>query len=667
MIRYLLALSLILAAFISVHSQEVNNPGQGAGTIQPQATPYLDSRPWTRWWWFAAEIDKASVADNLCWLKDNGFGGVEIAWVYPLNRMKKDTIHYTPRQPWLSPEWTAMVVYAKHCADSLGMGCDFTFGSLWPFGDTRVPFNEATMNLVDKTWRQEIAASWEYPLKGYVIDHLNRKAFYNYAERTGNALKPALKGSSSSLFCDSWEVEARYLTTPGFTDEFLRRYGYSLAAYTDSLYSRSEPYTGVRYDYMKLLSEYVIEEFYKPFTQKCHELGASSRVQCAGAPCDIISSYASVDVPESEALLYEPAYANLVASAASLSGKKVVSCETFTCLYGWPRDHHSEEQTADLKLVADAVLANGVNQVFWHGKPYNPAGQDTVKFYASVHLGKSGSLAPELPAFNSYLQTVSSYMKKGVNFSELAVYLPLEDSWVAGELPREKQLIWSWGAYELRNAYFPKELKAYRPMWINREFLQKAEYKNACLQVGDLSFKALYMDVKYLDAQALQRITELAQQGLAICITQSPSEPGFVKSNEKYALLLKKLMSFPNVKTSWDKMQDIKPFISGTQTFDYWCRTDRGELYLFFANPKSKDLKFPLEYGQSLNDSTETHSIEINFRGKRFPVELKFQPYQSLLLKIDQQGRVSEINIRYVPKTPVFRPRVRNGKEKWEI
>jgi hypothetical protein len=53
---------------------------------------------------------------------NNGFGGVEFARVYPLNRMNKDTIHYTPRQKWFSPAWTEMVVYAKHCADSLGLG-----------------------------------------------------------------------------------------------------------------------------------------------------------------------------------------------------------------------------------------------------------------------------------------------------------------------------------------------------------------------------------------------------------------------------------------------------------------------------------------------------------------------------------------------------------------
>ena len=79
------------------------------------------------------QITKADIKDNLTWLKKNGFGGVEIAWVYPLNRRQKEPMHYTPRQKWLSPEWTEMVVYAKQCADKLGLGCDFTFGSLVAF------------------------------------------------------------------------------------------------------------------------------------------------------------------------------------------------------------------------------------------------------------------------------------------------------------------------------------------------------------------------------------------------------------------------------------------------------------------------------------------------------------------------------------------------------
>ena len=628
---------------------------------------YTGSRPWTRWWWFASMIQEADIRDNLVWLKNNGFGGVEIAWVYPLNRMKKDTINYTPRQQWLSPEWTAMVVYAKHCADSLELGCDFTFGSLWPFGDTKVTFNEATMNMTDPKWRQEITASWDYPKKGFVLDHLNRKAFSHYAERTGNALKPALKGSMSGLFCDSWEVETKFLTTPGFEEEFHKRNGYSLKDHTDSLYSGNEPYPGIRYDYMKLISEYVIEEFYKPFTFRCHELGAYSRAQCSGAPCDIISSYGEIDVPESEALLFEPSFSNIVAAAAGLSGKRVVSCETFTCLYGWPRDYHSEEQTADLKLLADAVFANGVNQIIWHGKPYNPERQDTVKFYASVHVGKSGSLAPEIPAFNQYLEKVSSFMKKGVILSEVAVYLPTEDTWIAGELPVDKQFIWAWGAYEQRYTYLPEELKAWRPLWINGAFLQKAKFNDGRLRVGNLSFAALYVDVQYMDKVALKRLLELAEMGLPVCLKQVPAEPGFHKSNGDYLILVEKLKKFKNVTSTWRQPNNVPPLITGTDRFDFWCRETPEGIYVFFANPKSQRLTFPLEYGQSLNDKTETFRVEIRYQGKMIPAELVFKPYQSLLLHIDRSNHLNFIDIGFTPKEPIYMPRIKKGKEKWEV
>jgi hypothetical protein len=626
-----------------------------------------DSRPWTRWWWFASTITKADIADNLAWLKQNGFGGVEIAWIYPLNRKQKDAAHYTPRQKWLSPEWTEMVVYAKQRADELGLGCDFTFGSFWPFGDTEVPPSEAARNMIDPKWRQEITGSWDWPKNGYVIDHLSRNAFLHYAARTGRALQPALKGSLSGLFCDSWEVETKHLTTPGFAERFRERYGYSLDGYLSGLYSNDEPYPGVRYDYMKLLSQYVIDEFFKPFTQESHRLGAYSRAQCAGSPCDIISAFAAVDVPETEAILYEPAYGNIVASAAALAGKRVVTCETFTCIYGWPADHQGEEQTADLKLLADAVFANGVNHVFWHGKPFNPAGQDTVKFFASVHVGSSGSLAAEMPAFNRYMQKVCSYMKQGKTLSRVAVYMPTEDAWVAGELPIERQFIWAWGAYEHRYTYLPDELKAWRPLWINGEFLEKAKFQDGRLQVGDLSFAALYIDVQYMDKSTLDRVVELVKQGLPVCLKRVPREPGLRQTGDAYQSLIAKLKHSADVKTSWAAMTDVPPLITGAKRLDYWCRETSDALYIFFANPKSKNLKFPLEYGQSLNRQKESVAITVNHRGKAIPVTLTFDPHQSLLLQIDNDGRASFIDIAFTPKTPIYKARIKKGREKWEV
>lgn len=626
---------------------------------------YPSSKPCTRWWWFASEIKKEDVVDNLVWISQQGFGGVEIAWVYPMSYIKKDTVNFTPRQKWQSKEWTEIVAFAKHTADSLQLTCDFTFGSLWPFGDMGVTLEEASLNYDRPDKRDRIRASWEYPQKGYVLDHLSKKAFLNYAGRMGNALKDAMRGNTSGLFCDSWEVESKYLTTPGFDELFQKKFGYDFKPYKDSLYSNKEPYSQVRYDYTKLISELVINEFYKPFTDVSHQYGGFSRAQCSGAPCDIISAYATIDVPESEAMLYEPPFSNIVAAAASLSGKNEVTAETFTCLYGWPREHMKKEQTADLKLVADALFANGVNQIFWHGKPFNAKGQDTTNFYASVHIGSSGSLFEEIKPFNQYMQKVSSAMKKGVNYSDVAVYLPTEDSWIAGEMPKAKQFIWSWAEYEHRYTYLPEELKGYRPTWINHEFLQKANYSNGVLSVGDCNFKSLYLNVKYMDIAALETVVQLAKKGLLICLKTIPQQPGFIKADKKYMDLIKELKTMNNVKNTWPAMQ-ITPLVEGKFTSDYWCRKEGNDLLFFFANPKSSKLVFPIEYGQALNTTTESIDLTIHHSGKKVPVHIDFKPYQSILFRVTGDGTVVFDAIEFVPKTPEYIKREKK-KERWEV
>ena len=45
---------------------------------------YKTAKPLTRWWWFADSISQEDVKFQLDRIKENNFGGVEIAWVYPL-------------------------------------------------------------------------------------------------------------------------------------------------------------------------------------------------------------------------------------------------------------------------------------------------------------------------------------------------------------------------------------------------------------------------------------------------------------------------------------------------------------------------------------------------------------------------------------------------------
>ncbi len=543
---------------------------------------YSSAKPYTRWWWFAGIINKEDIKDQLDWLKQNNFGGVEISFIYPVKRNPN-----AERFAWLGNEWQDAVTYTKMYCDSVGLGCDFTYGTLWPFGGTFVSDVDRTQKWNQPDFKQPLRLSWTHPDTGNVLNHLDKNAFGRYAKVMSDAFAPALKGNISALFCDSWEVDSKYLWTTDFDKKFYDKFGYDVKPFMDSIYTDENKQ--VRYDYMKLISGLVINEFFIPFTNEAHRMNSLSRVQCMGAPADIISAYGNVDIPETEAMLYNPNYSAIVSSAAALSGKNIITSETFTCLYGWPAKYIREEQTADLKLVADALFAKGVNQIIWHGMPYNPIGIDTFYFYASSHVGKTGSLTEELKPFNDYMQKVSEKMRFGKTYSDVAVYLPLEDSWIAGEYPKELQLPWAWGAYELRYEQFNPELKGFHPLWINNEFLSKGVLKNNVLHVNDLSFKILYVDAKYLDLETIKTIYSFAKDGFPVCLKQSPMQSGYMK-NDEFDNILVNLKKLPNVINEFHSFKNINHLVTGENIPDYWCRTDDKSLTIFFANPKTENL-----------------------------------------------------------------------------
>ena len=495
---------------------------QPVETEEPEVVSFYPSaKPCTRWWWFATEIKKPDIRHQLDWAKDHNFGGVEVAWIYPLYRYQRMYArsydrHYqkdTSAQKWLSPEWSEMVSYTKLYADSIGLSCDFTFGSAWPVAGSNITKEHTSKIYGDTSFRQTLTFAWCWPDTQLVINHLDSNAFNRFSDPVGKALKDALKGSRSALFTDSWEIKlnaTNKIWTPGFEKSFKDRFEYDIIPYMDE---GLDSFPDVRYDYMLLLDEYVTDGFYKPYIKKCRELGAWSRVQCLASPTDVMTTYGLVDIPETESMLNNPNYSLVVSSAACLASKPMVSSETFTCMYGFPSTYLRQEQTADLKMVADAMFAKGVNQHFYHGMPYNPAGVDSIDFFATTYFGPGGSLEEELAEFNSYMEKVSGYLQKGRTYSDVAVYIPYEDGVMKGAYPPERQRVWVWGEYELRYVFPPDELDGYHPLWINRHYLNNSRLVNGKLVVGDAEFSSLYIDVDYMDVRALQRVLELAQKG----------------------------------------------------------------------------------------------------------------------------------------------------------
>jgi hypothetical protein len=610
------------------------------------------SKPYTRWWWLAGPFRREDIHDQLLWLRSNGFGGVELAWLWPSWMADVE-----PGIAWLGPEWSDLVAFTKQEADRLGLGCDFTFGSCWPFGGLCVRPDDAARTFEGLSG-ERLRGSWEdhEPAHPHVLNHLDRGALRHYAEAVMPAFAGGLAGSRSALFCDSLEIDTRRLWDPKLWDRFALRFGYRLEGLEDQIDDDPD----LRYDYRTMVAEAILREFYEEFAEICREHRAVSRVQCHGAPADLLAAYAAVDIPESEAILFDPPFSRIAASAAALSRKPVISAETFTCLYGFatssnlePYQYWHKEQVADLKLLADSLFAQGVNQVVWHGMPFNgPGGRN--EFYASVHVGPDAAFAAELPAFNAYLERVSSLLRLGRTESRLAVYLPIEDNRRLDRIPQAERTPGAGYRWEMRHVLVPRETEGYAPLWIAPTFLRRAEVGGGRLRIGDCAFSALLIDVEWLDGDALAEVVRLAGAGLAVILRRPPRPPGR-RPRGDYQTLLDALQACPNVVSHLDDA-GLAPLVAGDDLPPFWSRRTAEFLYLFFAHPKARELRYPMPYGQSLCHERVIRSITVDWEEASHALDLVFEPYQSLLVCVSRSEGVRFVDIRYRPPEPACSP-----------
>jgi hypothetical protein len=58
--------------------------------------------------------------------------------------------------------------------------------------------------------------------------------------------------------------------------------------------------------------------------------------------------------------------------------------------------------------------------------------------------------------------------------------------------------------------------------------------------------------------------------------------------------------------------------------------------------------------------------ITVNYHGISFNTELVFDPYQSLLYKIEK-GRIEQIDITFIPKTPIVKERPSGYVAPWLV
>jgi hypothetical protein len=550
------------------------------------------------------------------------------------------------------------VSFAKLWADKIGLGCDLTLGSCWPFGGSCVKPEDAAQTFFGPSG-QTLEGSWEEGSgrELRIVNHLSRQALEKYFAALLPAFQAALAGARSALFCDSLELDTQHWWSPELTEPFDQKFGYRIELIAETLDQQPD----VRYDYRKFLAQTMLREFFVAFTDLCHQAGATSRVQCHGSLTDLLSSYAAVDIPESESLLFNPTFSRIPASAGALAGKPVVSCETFTCLYGFPVLGQPEallywrkEQVADLKLLADALFAQGINQILWHGMPFNrPGGRH--EFFASVHVGPDAVFAQHLSPFNAYLETVSALMQLGRPISQLAVYLPNEDNLMLDRIPAQERTPGAVYRWEMRHVEVPAETWGYAPLWISAPFLEGASVDEGQLRVGNLVFPGLYVDVAWLDGDVLLPLLRLARGGLPVILKRSPKEPGRARRRDYNALLLE-LQELPNVYPGL-KEAGLRPAVDGDDLPPFWVRRTEQFCYFFFAHPAARGVRYPMRYGQSEECVPIQRGVRLEVGPTSTALVLDFQAHQALAVRVAcSDGRAEFINIGYQPPPPFISP-----------
>jgi hypothetical protein len=382
--------------------------------------------------------------------------------------------------------------------------------------------------------------------EGYTMDHLSASALETYLGRFDEAFPSSI--GVRSFFNDSYEVyNASW--SPGFFDAFSERRGYDLKKYLKLLAGEGDTnqVARVKSDYRQTMSEMLLENFTVPWTEWAHKHQGLTRNQAHGSPGNLIDLYAAVDIPECEIFGHRtfdipglpvndddsrnvepnPMMLKLATSAAHITGKPLISNETFT----WLGEHFKVALSQCKPEVEEAFLA-GINHVFYHGTTYSPADAAWPGwlFYASVNFAPGNSFWPHLPGLNQYITRCQSILQSGKSDNEVLVYWPIYDIWHNPEgldMQITVHNIKEWLVYP----GIEKMAQAGHSFdFISDALLQQVASLDGKLVTakGKTTYDVLVIpDCEFMSLETLQKVIDLANTGCTVIFEDLPGDvPG---------------------------------------------------------------------------------------------------------------------------------------------
>lgn len=535
--------------------------------------------------------------------------------------------------------------------------------------------------------------------KGYTLDHYSQEAFNAYVVPFNTVFK-GREGKIRAIFNDSFEVYGTDFT-PRFFEEFKTLRGYDLKKQLPVLLNETDNEIGnrIRSDYRQTIGDLLLNKFDQSWTKWAHSKNFKTKLQAHGSPGNLIDLYASADIPECETFGSmpfdipgfrrekddiregdaDPVMLKFSSSAAHISGKNLVSSETFT----WLREHFKTALSQCKPEVEDLML-NGVNHVFLHGSTYSPsrATWPGWQFYASVNFNVNNSIWEDAPALFSYIANCQSLLQQGKPDNEILLYWPIFDTWDQyhkGELFFQFKIHslseWLYGTsfYETTKNLIHK---GYGVDFISDNFIAEATVLNGKIILPGGSFKSLIIpSCKKMPLATLQKLIDLQKAGASIIFEGLPqSVPGFndYKKQEQQlqdllALNKDRIQQVPDLFEALENAKIYRESLVDTG-LKYTRRTIDGEKIYYLVNhtPKTIDTFIPLRIGdkqvvifdpltREYGNAIVTKKINVTL------VKLKIEPGQSYFLKTE--NTVSQKKWNYYEPTASAIPL----KGKWKI
>ncbi|MDR2121243.1 MAG: glycoside hydrolase family 2 [Tannerella sp.] len=495
---------------------------------------------------------------------------------------------------------------------------------------------------------------------GPALNHLNRAAVEKYLNRMSDAIERRIGPLSQyirALFADSLELDgANWIAD--MPEVFRRRNGYDIMPWLPlTMYKMAgmgsvgdyhygaemspemrDMFNRMHYDVEVTEAEMFRDRFSIPFRDWCRRLNVKARAQAYGRGFFPLESSMYADIPECESWTTNwlqhrigeemsnedyrrgRAYTMVnkyVASAARLTGKRLVSAEEMTNTY------RVFNMTLEfLKMGCDQNTIVGVTHSVLHGFNYSPP---EAPFPGWIRYGayynEKNNWWPYFRYFNEYRARVCAVVQHADMYADIAILPPLGDQWTT---------------LGMQNEPFPAVVNApYQTLlweamskngngtdYVSESILRDAKVSKGRLHCGKRKYSSLFLiETERIEPDTLAVLHEfVASGGKVFCIEKYPAMSlGWNRHEARDGEVkqwVEKLKSFPDRFVLLRKPEDndfvkwypaiqrqygLTPFVSIADPDPYvmanrYLRDDGAEVFLFINSNLHHDYRTTITF-----------------------------------------------------------------------